>query len=160
MCEEKKGRSQMSLYNLLFGTNENAPELLGMIGANKEYFSRFRDIELINSGTIIRVFTRLGGGNREDYQSEWQKIRKHELYIKDYDDDFDETYAHIEFNIPERYKETAKKMFKGEPTSFGDKFKKELEEMDRPGTEAYDRAGKVASKIVDAMESGNNIIGL
>lgn len=150
----------MSLYNTLFGTNEEAPVLLGMLGVNKEYFSRFRDVELINKGTNIRVFTRLGGGNRKEYQDNWEKIRKHELYIKDYDDEFDKTYAYIEFTIPEKYKETARKMFKGEPTSFGDKFKKELEEMEIPGTKAYERAGEIASKIVDAMENGNHVIGL
>lgn len=145
----------MSLYNILFGVNEEAPVLLGMIGTNKEYFSRFRDVELINNGTIIRVFTRTGGRNREDYQENWEKIRKHELYVKDYDDGFDETYAYIEFNILEKYKETAQKMFKGEPTSFEDKFIKEIEEMDKPGTKAYKRADVIAKQIADGLESEN-----
>lgn len=147
----------MSLYNMLFGTNEEAPVLLGMLSVNKEYFSRFRDVELIESGTKIRVFTRLGGGNREEYKENWDKIRKHELYLKDYDDEFDTTYAYIEFNIPEQYKETAKKMFKEEPDSFQKKFEKELEEMQIPGTKAYDKMGEVAKQIVDEMEQGNGI---
>lgn len=150
----------MSLYNTLFGMNEETPALLGMIGLNKEYFKRFRDIELIEKGTKIRVFTRLGGGNREDYKNEWEKIRSNELYIKDYDDEFDETYAYIEFNIPEKYKTTAIKMFKEEPQSFEDKFKKELEDMQIPGTKAYERAGNIAKKIVDNMENGNHMIYL
>lgn len=119
----------MSLYNSLFGENKEAPVLLGMIRVNKEYFDRYRDVELIQDGTKIRVFTRLGGGNRANYEETWNKIRNHELYIKDYDDDFDCTYAYIEYNIPEEFKETAKKMFTGEPVSFSDKFNKELEEM-------------------------------
>ena len=147
----------MSLYNMLFGTNEEAPVLLGMLSVNKEYFSRFRDVELIESGTKIRVFTRLGGGNREEYKENWDKIRKHELYLKDYDDEFDTTYAYIEFNIPEQYKETAKKMFKEEPVSFQKKFEKELSEMQIPGTKAYDKMGEVAKQIVDGMEQGNGI---
>ncbi len=147
----------MSLYNMLFGTNEEAPVLLGMLSVNKEYFSRFRDVELIESGTKIRVFTRLGGGNREEYKENWDKIRKHELYLKDYDDEFDTTYAYIEFNIPEQYKETAKKMFKEEPVSFQKKFEKELREMQIPGTKAYDKMGEVAKQIVDGMEQGNGI---
>lgn len=105
----------MSLYNALFGENSESHVLLGMIGVNKEYFDRYRDVELIEDGKKIRVFTRLGGGNREDYQETWDKIQSHKLYITDYDDDFDCTYAYIEYNIPEQYKETAKKMFKGEP---------------------------------------------
>lgn len=151
----------MSLYNTLFGENEDTPVLLGMLAVNKEYFDRFRDVDLIEEGTKIRVFTRLGGGNREGYRKTWDKIRKHDLYIKDYDDDFDCTFAYVEFNIPEQFKETAKKMFKGEPVSFSDKFKKELEEMDKPGTEAYKKAEEIAKKFENAIEftddNGNSI---
>lgn len=50
----------MSLYNTLFGENSESHVLLGMIGVNKEYFDRYRDVELIEDGTKIRVFTRLG----------------------------------------------------------------------------------------------------
>lgn len=146
----------MSLYNSLFGTNEDTPVLLGMIGVNKEYFDRFRDVELINNGTIIRVFARLGGGNREGYEETWDKIREHKFYKTDYDDDFDCTYAYIEFEIPEKFKETAKKMFKGEPVSFEDKFNKELEKMNIEGTEANKRAKEISEKIMKAIETDNN----
>ena len=150
----------MSLYNKLFGINKDMPILLGMLGVNTTYFSRFRDVELINGGTIIRVFTRTGGGNREYYQDNWNNIRENPLYLKDYDDDFDNTYAYIEFDIPKKYKLTAKKMYKGEPISFKKKFMKELEEMNKPGTEAYKRAEEIANKIFGAIENndGNNII--
>lgn len=151
----------MSLYNILFGINEEMPVLLGMIGVNTEYFERFRDVDLINGANTIRVMTRLGGGNRPDYKSTWKKIRKHELYVKDYDDDFDETYAYIEYKIPEKYQETAKKMFKGEPMSFKERFEKELEDMNKPETEASRRAEEIAKKITDAIDSGENtIIGI
>ena len=149
----------MSLYNYLFGENSESHILLGMIGVNKDYFDRYRDIELIEAGTKIRVFTRLGGGNREYYQETWEKIKNHELYIKDYDDDFDCTYAYIEYNIPEQFKETAKKMFKGEPVSFSDKFHKELEEMNKEGTEAYKKAEQMAKKIeyiIDNLNDGDD----
>lgn len=148
----------MSLYNTLFGVNEDLPVFLGMLGVNTEYFSRFRDVELTKGGTVIRVFTRTGGENREDYQDNWNKIRKNSLYIKDYDDDFDNTYAYIEFNIPDKYKETAIKMFKKEPISFKEKFDKELEEMTIPGTDAYKRAEMIADKIVKGLENNSNII--
>lgn len=148
----------MSLYNMLFGTNEETPVLLGMIGCNMEYYTRFRDVDLIENATKIRVLTRLGGGNRNDYKETWEKIRKHELYLKDYDDSFDETYAYIEYKIPEKFKETAKKMFKGEPISVKEKFDKEIKEMEKPGTEAYKRAEKIAKQLIDGMENGNHII--
>ena len=151
----------MSFYNALFGENEETPVLLGMLAVNKEYFNRFRDVDLIEGGTKIRVFTRLGGENREGYKETWSKIRKHNLYIKDYDDNFDCTFAYIEYNIPKQFKETAKKMFKGEPVSFSDKLEKELEEMDKPGTEAYKRAKEIAKKFENGIEftddNGNTI---
>ena len=150
----------MSLYNMLFGTNEDAPALLGMIEVNKEYFDRFRDVELTQEGKVMRVFTRLGGGNRVNHKETWKKIRNHKLYIKDYDDSFDETYAYIEFRVPEKFLETTKKMFKGEPESFETKFKKEIEDMDKPGTKASENAEKIANIITNAMENGNHFIEL
>lgn len=150
----------MSLYNMLFGTNEDAPVLLGIIEVNKEYFTRFRDIELTKAGEVIRVFTRIGGEYRKVYKETWQKIQNHKLYIKDYDDSFDETYAYIEFSVPERFVETTRKMFKGEPESFENRFKKELEDMNKPGTKASENAEKIANIITNAIENGNNFIGL
>ena len=146
----------MSLYNTLFGENSEAHVLLGMIGVNTEYYNRYRDVELIHDGTKIRVMTRLGGGNRGDYQETWDKIRRHELYLGDYDDGFDETYAYIEYKIPEQFKETAKKMFKGEPVSFSDKFNKELEEMNKEGTIAHKRAQELAKKFEEAINNAQN----
>ena len=150
----------MSLYNNLFGENSESSVLLGMIGVNKEYFDRYRDVDLIENGTKIRVFTRLGGGNREGYVETWDKIQNHELYIRDYDDDFDCTYAYIEFKIPEKFKDTAKKMFKGEPVSFSDKFNEHLEKMDKPGTEEYKKAKEIAQKIEHAIKNGEHFIGI
>lgn len=146
----------MSLYNILFGENKEAPVLLGMLGVNKEYFRRYRDIDLIENATKIRVFTRLGGSNRDDFQETWNKIRRHGLYITDYDDDFDCTYAYIEYAIPKKFKETAKKMFEGEPVSFSNKFNKELEEMNKPGTKAYETAEIIAEKICKTIENTEN----
>lgn len=146
----------MSLYNRLFGENEEAPILLGMLNLNKEYFSRFRDVELIKNGTIIRVFTRTGGGNREAYIENWEKIKKHELYIGDYDDDFDETYAYIEFKVPGKYLETTRKMFKGEPISLKDKFDKEIEDMKNPKSKAYKTAQKIVDEMQKTIEDDNN----
>lgn len=148
----------MSLYNMLFGENEDTPVLLGMIGVNKAYFDRFRDVELIKNGTRIRVMTRLGGGNREDYESTWTKIRGHELYVADFDDDFDCTYAYIEYKIPKEFKKAAKSMFKGEPVSFSEKFNKELKEMNTEGTEAYEKAKHIAKRFEDALNNDDGNI--
>lgn len=147
----------MSLYNTLFGINEETPVLLGMINVNKGYFARFRDVDLIANGTIIRVMTRTGGVNREQYKENWETIRKNKLYIRDYDDNYDETYAYTEFYIPDNFKETAKKMFKGEPMTFKEKFERELKEMAIEGTEAYARAEAIAQKIIKSLDDKGDI---
>lgn len=151
----------MSLYNMLFGTNPNTKEILAMIGIeNTSELPRFRDVDLIENATKIRVFTRTGGGNREIYAEELEKIRKHEFYIRDYDDEFDETYAYIEFKVPEKCLEKAKEIFGGEPISFEQKFKKELEDMEEPNSEAHKRAEEIAQKIENAIDNGETFIGI
>lgn len=42
---------------------------------------------------------RTGGGNREDYPN--AALTTHPLYLRDVDDDYDPTYAHYYFRIPE-----------------------------------------------------------
>lgn len=147
----------MSLYNALFGQNKDTLILLEILGVDRDYFNRFRDIELIKNGNIIRVFTRIGGSNRDYYKDNWEKIKNNFLYIKDYDDDFDNTYAYIEFNIPKNYKEVAKKIFKEEPISFRNKFEKALEEIDKPGTRFYQVQKEISNKIIKNINSGNSI---
>lgn len=142
----------MSLYNYLFGANENKEEILKMIDINDEHvFDRFRDIEIIENGTIIRVLTRTGGGNREDHQENWAKIKELPHYVQDYDDEFDETYAYIEFKVPEEHIERAKELNNKEPKNIETKFKEEITGMDKEGTEAREKAMKIANEIMDAI---------
>lgn len=146
----------MSLYNELFGINEDTPILLGMLGVNKEYFSRFRDVFLCNKGCNIRVYTRTGGENRKDFKDNWDIIKQNPLYIKDYDEEFDNTYAYIDFNIPEKYKETAKKMYIKEPMTIHELFEKECEEMKVDGSPAFHRALKIADRIMNEIDKNGN----
>jgi hypothetical protein len=67
---------------------------------------RYRDIWL-QDGKIF-LFTRNGGGNRDEYQDTIDDLAEHPNYITDYDDDFDYTYATIEFSYPEQYKDLLK----------------------------------------------------
>lgn len=94
----------MSLYNMLLGANQLSPVLLEILdmGPNGEYSNgRFRDIELVEDGAQIMLYTRDGGGNR-DFAPDWSK---HPNYLYDEDDDFDCTYCYIYFSVPEEYKE-------------------------------------------------------
>lgn len=92
----------MSLYNKLFDENKDAMALLGMIELTRNDFQRYRDVWLNKEGTIITVFTRLGGNNRKEYKQVFENIRKNPYYVQDFDDNFDETYAYIRFKVPEK----------------------------------------------------------
>lgn len=151
----------MSLYNQLFGENKDAGALLAMIRLSREDFQRYRDAWLNKDGNIITVFTRLGGDNRKSYQEVISSLRKNEWFKTDFDDDYDNTYAYFQFNVPKEYKDLCKVMSPAEDRPpFKDMFEKELQEMNTPGTKAYETAERIAKQILENMEGGNHIINL
>ena len=151
----------MSLYNKLFGENENAMALLGMIELTRNDFQRYRDVYLNKSATIITVLARIGGDNRKNFKQVFISIRKNKWYIRDFDDNFDNTYTYIQFKIPEKYQYTCKMIApKEEELTVGEKFKKEVEEADIPETDAYKRMDAIAKQIMGEIEKGNHFIEL
>lgn len=112
----------MTLYNMLFGENPFADVLLGVLDLNKKDVGRFRNI-YVNNQEEICVYTRNGGGNRQHWSYDLAKnkeggddcscpgciithrLPKHPLYLRDEDDNFDNTYATIYFRIPDDLKE-------------------------------------------------------
>ena len=151
----------MSLYNKLFGENENAMALLGIIELTRNDFQRYRDVYLNKSATIITVLARIGGDNRKNFKQVFINIRKNKWYIRDFDDNFDNTYTYIQFKIPKKYQYTCKMIApKEEELTVGEKFKKEVEEADIPGTDAYKRMDAIAKQIMGEIEKGNHFIEL
>lgn len=143
----------MSLYNSLFGTNAYAPVLLQVLGIDQpdgKYESgRFRDIYLAD-GKII-LYTRNGGGNREEYQSIIDKLATHPNYICDYDDDFDCTFASIEFSYPEEHRPLLEKLALLKTKTPQEKFDDLMKEME---------SGKITSpEGKNALEVGKKIFG-
>jgi len=112
----------MSMYNALLGINPLAPLLLTMLGLKQEDVGRLRDCFLstkddngndVNDGLVsICVYTRNGGGNRDDYQEVIDNLSKHPCYLMDKDDNFDSTYCSIFFKIPEEYMDKINSVFK------------------------------------------------
>ena len=100
----------MSFYNMLFGQNILSKYLLKILDIDQDNSKwesgRFRDIYLDSKGEKIILLTRNGGGNRESYFPD--EIRNHPDYLCDYDDDFDCTYAYIEFSIPQGHEKDCK----------------------------------------------------
>ena len=155
----------MSLYNQLFGENEDAMALLGMIGITRNEFQRYRDVYLNKEGNRIIVLTRLGGRNRNEYKQTIKNIKKNPFYAKDYDDKFDATYAYFEFLVPHKYEDVCKKMAPAEdrPT-IKELFDKEIAEANIPGSAASKRMESIAEQILGAMNdkgcNGIKFIGL
>lgn len=108
------------MYNALFGVNDIAKKLLEMLELEVSDFGRFRDAYLSENGEKIIVYTRCGGGNREDYEYVFEEMKNHPNYLTDYDDDFDCTYASIEFSIPEKYKNICKELCENSDTTTGE----------------------------------------
>jgi hypothetical protein len=95
--------------------------LLPMLGKHPDEYPRFRDCfagkqntdeELDQFGipvhkhgdeALISVYTRVGGGNRDDYDKEIKELQAMAGYVKDFDDDFDTTFATFVFKVPERF---------------------------------------------------------
>ena len=91
----------MSLYNILFGVNPDADTILAIIGIKKEDIPRFRDVYTlkINRSAAVDIYTRTGGGNREEYEEENKQLCAHENFLYDEDDEGDSTYAHFYFSV-------------------------------------------------------------
>lgn len=91
----------MSFYNMLFGQNAQSDLLLAAVGLRESDVERFRDVSASDDGRQIAVYTRTGGGNRDDYPQE--VIHANPLFERDEDDDFDCTYATFYFRVPEEF---------------------------------------------------------
>ena len=136
----------MSLYNAINGVNPATFFILPMLGEkHPDSYPRFRDCfvgelsnsdeddqfgipkkELDQSKRVISVYTRVGGGNREDYKDEIKELRSHPNYIWDYDDDFDSTFATFQFSVPKEFESDYDLVLKGEIERISDKYKERL----------------------------------
>lgn len=148
----------MSLYNMLFGRNPYATILLAMLDLDESKVGRFRDCYTDDGGTVITVYTRNGGGNREQYQDTIDELAKHPNYLRDYDDDFDCTYASIDFSVPDRFKEAVRHIADQTNTETPrQKWDKMLAALESGGKSASaDRAKEVGAKILAAIDSGQS----
>lgn len=112
------------LYNMLAGWDPACVWLAPMLtDENPQYFfPRFRDCWLSDSGDAIEIFTRVGGGNREDYEYEIEALRDMPTYQRDYDDDFDCTYATFVFGVPDEWRQDFEHVKNGEFDKLSDEY--------------------------------------
>lgn len=86
---------------MLHGYDPNTPAILHALGLDPRQIDRFRDASFGKDGDahVFHILCRTGGGNREDYPN--TVLTSHPLYLRDHDDEYDCTYAHYYFRIPE-----------------------------------------------------------
>ncbi len=96
------------MYNMIFGVNPLANILLSVLGLSQSDFGRFRDAYIYDGK--IAVYTRCGGGNRDDYSEVFESMKKHQNFLYDEDDDFDSTYATFYFSFPDECKSDLEKI--------------------------------------------------
>jgi hypothetical protein len=99
------------LYNLVLGDGNEGVRgslVLTLLGVPPEdrvrVVGRFRDAWVERQGDappLLVIYTRNGGGNREDLAEAIEAMQAHPLYVRDEDDAFDPTYATFWFRVPE-----------------------------------------------------------
>ncbi|AEX61081.1 hypothetical protein c7_L15 [Megavirus courdo7] len=70
-------------------------------GTSPYDFLRFRQIEVSKKNPIVKIITRTGGGNREEYEFENYKLTFLQGYIENNDASWDSTYAVFKYKIPD-----------------------------------------------------------
>ena len=91
----------MSMYNMMHGHDPNAKLVMHFLELDPREIERFRDAYPDPKKDLLVVLTRTGGANRESYVYSNAKLAAHPLYIRDYDDEFDCTFAVFEFKFPD-----------------------------------------------------------
>lgn len=77
--------------------------VLVALGLEREEVPRYRDayVDPSTEPPTLVVFTRVGGGNREEYREEIERMRARPGFLGDWDDPFDGAYAHFRYAAPE-----------------------------------------------------------
>ena len=121
----------MSLYNMLCGYTPAVTLVLPMLGKHPNEYPRFRDCFLKDEehpeyDDHIQIYTRTGGGNREDYESENEAMRQMDGFVADFDDSFDSTFASWVFKVPERWKADYEVFKSGDLKDMSKEYQEEL----------------------------------
>lgn len=120
----------MSLYAMVFGENPMGPALVGLLGLTPDDFGRYRDA-FVSEGRIS-IYTRCGGGNRDDYAWVFDAARAHPDFEREEDDGLDSTYCTFHFRFPAAYREELEKLDKGEKFDPSERWRKAIEGLKQP----------------------------
>ncbi len=132
------------LYTMVLGRHPLAPHLLQCLGFASEeevlLIPRLRDVYLFPDE--IRILTRTGGGNRDDYEQPNEWLRDRPGFARDFDDAYDSTYAWWAYRWSEAYKKILTPMLEAlqehrpelipESDSIRERFDQAIEKMGEP----------------------------
>lgn len=114
----------MSMYNMINGVNPATFFILPMLGEkHPDNYPRFRDCFVENDE--IHVYTRVGGGNRNCEFGE-EELQNHPNYLRDFDDDYDSTYATYVFSVPDQFKSDFELIKAGKIKEISEVYKRRL----------------------------------
>ena len=122
------------MYGAICNINPDAKMILNLIGIDPKFLleeARLRDVYLSKDKTRVVIFTRIGGNNRSYHFPAITKLRNFKGYITDYDDEFDNTYASFEYQIPqEKLPRVAAFLASSDTTTGGEKIKTSLKQLE------------------------------
>jgi hypothetical protein len=136
--------------------------LLGELGLSPADVPRFRDCYIDRYAAEIVIYTRVGGGNRDDYTAGIAQLRAHPLFRRDDDDRTDATYANFRFAIPERHRDVllliADKFTRSAPAELWAQALADLDAgRDTPATRRSRAVGERIIRQLDGAPSGTII---
>lgn len=135
----------MSLYNMMFGFNPACILLMPMLGRRENEYPRFRDCYLSDDKEHIVIYTRVGGNNRDCGFGE-DALYDDPNFYRTYDDDYDNTYASYEFNVPEKWRKDFDFIVNNEYERVSDEYVDYVKSMFPNITEQIDQMFKRNSK--------------
>jgi hypothetical protein len=141
----------MSLYNLLNGVNQSAFFFLPMLGKHPDEYPRFRDCFLRDPDhpkydNHIHVYTRTGGGNRDEYKDQNEAMRQMDGFVTDHDDSFDSTFATWVFVVPDRWRADFDNMLSGNLKLISAEYRAEMARV-------YPKLADKFREIFEAIEA-------
>lgn len=156
-------------YNIVLGCHPQARELMMALDVAPSFIRRFRDCfpQRRPDGVIeIHLLTRIGGSNRSDYDDVSVALRRHPLYIDDYDEPFDTTYATFVFACPSALEESLQRQSEEDPAIIPKPWVVRIGEFNqlcqaRPDHPEVRRVAETVRPTFEAMErSGERVMGL
>jgi len=136
--------------------NPAALLFLPMLGKHPDEYPRFRDCfasdeEHLEYDNHIIVYTRTGGGNRDDYIEENDKIRSMDGFVVDYDDSFDCTFASWVFEVPKKWKSDYDALMKEKIQDVSEQYRDQMLKIYPKLKEKIDELFLVKPKTVDGI---------